>query len=119
MAFPKNCLPTITIFTALLVLGAGPAFADRVKHPTAVFAGHGAAPAHRADRGGCAARGSRRSGQPGASAASWHAGRPAAAADAAAAERADRGWAAAGRGRLLWLRRFSAAASIGGASAPC
>jgi hypothetical protein len=37
MAFPKNCLPTI--ITALLVLGAGPAFADRIKHPTAVFAG--------------------------------------------------------------------------------
>src|SRR5438309_10001975 len=37
MAFSKNCLPTI--ITALLVLGAGPAFADRIKHPTAVFAG--------------------------------------------------------------------------------
>src|SRR5947199_8080495 len=37
MAFPKNCLPAI--ITVLLVLGAGPAFADRIKHPTAVFAG--------------------------------------------------------------------------------
>src|SRR5947209_6669473 len=36
MAFPRNCLPAIA---ALLALGGGPALADRIKHPTAVFAG--------------------------------------------------------------------------------
>src|SRR6478609_6017351 len=37
MAFPKNCLPAA--LAALFALGASPALADRIKHPTAVFAG--------------------------------------------------------------------------------
>jgi hypothetical protein len=46
MAFPKPrasaaiaALSTAALSVALLALGAGPALADRIKHPTAVFAG--------------------------------------------------------------------------------
>jgi hypothetical protein len=37
MAFPRNFAPAAV--AALLALGVGPALADRIKHPTAVFAG--------------------------------------------------------------------------------
>jgi hypothetical protein len=37
MAFPKNCASAA--LAVLLTFGAGPALADKIKHPTAVFAG--------------------------------------------------------------------------------
>ncbi|MBV9064747.1 MAG: hypothetical protein JO004_03125, partial [Methylobacteriaceae bacterium] len=46
MALPKPrafaaiaALPMAALSVALLTIGVGPALADRIKHPTAVFAG--------------------------------------------------------------------------------
>jgi hypothetical protein len=38
MAFPRFCASAVAV-AAIVALGAGPARADRIKHPTAVFAG--------------------------------------------------------------------------------